>query len=165
MYLLAIFYHLFFFKLQLYLFSIGYLPSDLEEWKEFLTLYAQSCVVSGMVTCLTCNKQHSSCVEFPHTTSSKPWNVSLLWETICRVALLQLDSIKVLEILQTLDIPNGAFSSDFYKSVMRSYLLNKQQRYIFSLCCDTSLLDMILSWLSASFLIWLPFFYDILNVA
>ncbi|GBL75740.1 Hermansky-Pudlak syndrome 5 protein [Araneus ventricosus] len=107
--------------------QLGYLPSDLEEWKEILALYAQSCVATGMMTCLTCNKQHSTCIEFPHATSTKPWNVSLQWETICRVALLHLDSIKVLEILQTLDIPHGAFSSDFYKSVMRSFLLNKQQ--------------------------------------
>ncbi|GIY49609.1 hermansky-Pudlak syndrome 5 protein [Caerostris extrusa] len=108
--------------------QLGYLPSNLEEWKEFLTLYAQSSVSTEMVTCFTCNKQHSICTEFSHTTNdTKPWNVSLQWETICRVALLHLDSIKVLEILKTLEIPNGAFSSEFYRSLMRSFLLNKQQ--------------------------------------
>ncbi|GFS95742.1 hermansky-Pudlak syndrome 5 protein [Nephila pilipes] len=108
--------------------ELGYLPSNLEEWKEFLILYAQSSAVSGMVMCLTCSKQYKMCTEFFHPSNpAKTWEVSLQWETICRVALLHLDSIKVLGILRTLEIPNGAFSSEFYRSLMKSYLMNKQQ--------------------------------------
>lgn len=111
------------------MYIIGYLPSNPEEWKDFLVLYSKSASSLGMVTCLNCSEQFNVHTDFYQASNdSTPWNSSLQWETISKVALAHMDSFKVLEILRSLDIPNGALSPDFYKSIMMSYLLKKQQR-------------------------------------
>ncbi|XP_035229892.1 Hermansky-Pudlak syndrome 5 protein-like isoform X2 [Stegodyphus dumicola] len=107
---------------------LGYLPANSEEWKEFFSLYSQSCCTNGFVTCLMCNKQHNTCTDFfLSSDDSKPWNTTLQWEAIARVALSHFDSIKVLEILQQLDIPNGAFTPGFHKAIVMTFLMEKQQ--------------------------------------
>ncbi|XP_054720701.1 BLOC-2 complex member HPS5-like [Uloborus diversus] len=108
--------------------STGYLPLDEEEWKEFFRLYSQSSVTNDSIKCLSCGKLLSCSIEFSaKKADSISWISSMQWEAISRIALTHLDSIKVLEILQGLELPTGAFSSAFYKALMMSFLINKQQ--------------------------------------
>lgn len=105
------------------------MPSSPEEWREFLVLYSKSASNPDKLSCLNCSEQHDLCTPFYKSSNdSKPWTPTLKWEAISKVALANMDAFKVLEMLQSLDIPNGALSPDFYKSIMMSYLLKKQQR-------------------------------------
>ncbi|XP_042898471.1 serine-rich adhesin for platelets isoform X2 [Parasteatoda tepidariorum] len=108
--------------------STGYFPSSPEEWQEFFALFAQSSVKNESVNCLMCDLEYSSSTEFcQNPCEDEKWKCTLTWETISTTALSSLDSIKVLEILRGLSIPNGALTPAFYQSVMKSFVINKKQ--------------------------------------